>query len=223
VSAETTFDVVGSLSPRDAAAEALSRLLLERLEARVFGGKARDRAVRLEAVFPDWPDAETQLCTPCASIADVTIDADDFDPVDDDASFDDELGLALRVQEQRGEFSVDLWATDREERRAVKAAFLAVFRSGVSRDGLAVIVPLPAEAVPPAFRSEHLRWHVRLTIEEPPRNIESGQGALEDSWRSQARVAWEAELVTAIEATRLEAVIFNVDVTKALTSIANSE
>ena len=209
---DTTFDRVGSLSPRDAAAEALSRLLMARVEARVFGGKAADRAVRLQAVYPDWPDGETRLVTPCASIADVFLDADDWDPVDEDDAYDDELGVAARVQEGSGEFSVDLWATDREERRALKAAFLAAFRMCVSRGGLSTLVPLPDEALPPALRTERPRYHVRLAVAEPPRNVGSGHDALQDAWRCQARVTWEAELVTAADVSRLDAVVFDLDV-----------
>jgi hypothetical protein len=199
----TTIDRVGSLSPRDAAAEALARLLMERLEARVFGGKAPDRAFRLEAVYPDWPDGETRLVTPSASIADVQLGVDDWDVVDVDVGDDD---IAARAQEMSGEFAVDLWATDREERRALKAAFLGVFRSGRSRGGVAVIVPMPDKALAPTLRGRAV-FQVRLAVEEPPRDVGDREGAVQDAWRAQGRVAWEAEMVTIEDAGRIVGVM----------------
>ena len=218
----TTFDRVGSLSPRDAAAEALARLLKERLEARVYGGTAPDRAVKLEAVFSDWPDPR-RLCTPCASIADVVLSDDDANPIDLDEVFDEDAGLAARVSEASGELAVDLWATDREERRALKAAFRALFRMGTSRGGLAVLVPLPVDAIPPALRRKGAEFVVRLSLAEPPRNLGDSEGAIRDEWRAQARVSWDAELVTGADAVRLDAVVFDVDVVPAMRDAMSPE
>jgi hypothetical protein len=199
----TTFELVGSLSPRDAAAEALAVLLRERLEARVYGGSAPDRALKLAAVYSAWPDGETRLVTPSASITDVHVGADDWDPVDVDFGDDD---VAARAQEMSGELAVDLWAADREERRALKAAFLAVFRTGRSRGGLAVVVRMPDEALAPALRGR-AAFHVRLALEEPPRDVGDREGVAQDAWRAQARVGWEAELATAEKAERLRDVV----------------
>jgi hypothetical protein len=105
-----------------------------------------------------------------------------------------------------GELAVDLWATDREERRALKAAFLAVFRTGRSRGGLAVVVRMPDEALAPALRGR-AAFHVRLALEEPPRDVGDREGVAQDAWRAQARVGWEAELATAEKAERLRDVV----------------
>lgn len=199
----TTFELVGSLSPRDAAAEALALLLRERLEARVYGGSAPDRAVKLAAVYSAWPDGETRLVTPSASITDVHLGADDWDPVDVDLSDDD---VAARAQEMSGELAVDLWATDREERRALKAAFLAVFRGSGTRGGIAVVVAMPDEALAPALRGR-AAFYVRLALEEPPRDVGDREGAVQDAWRAQARMGWEAEMVTTENAPRIVDVI----------------
>lgn len=199
----TTFEVVGSLSPRDAAAEALALLLRDRLEARVYGGSAPDRAVKLAAVYSAWPDGETRLVTPSASITDVHLGVDDFDPIDVDVG-DDEV--AARAQEMSGELSVDLWATDREERRALKAAFVAVFRGAEARGGVAVVVAMPEEAVAPKLRGR-AAFQVRLGLEEPPRDVGDREGVAQDAWRAQARVVWEAELVTVEAARRLHGIV----------------
>jgi hypothetical protein len=50
--------------------------------------------------------------------------------------------------------------------------------------------------------------------DEPARDVGDQQGAAQDAWRAQARVAWQAELVTTEQAARLAGVVRSASFTR---------
>lgn len=200
----------GSKGARAAASYVLGRLIEEQLVATIeslpeSGGGPID--VRLKNVFHSFPRTQPRLDKPCASINDA-VDPDIVDDLDDGNIGDEyDTGTSRRLTgvEMTGEFSVDLWCNTDAEREAFQSAFSALFAG----DGF-VVVDTPTEAIPPAFRNRvgKQKLVVRLTLSSPPNDVDDEDAAMREEWRANARVEWDAELLTAADCERLDVISF---------------
>jgi hypothetical protein len=204
---------VGSLDPRDSAARALSdllRMLVFRVSA---NGAGPDRIGKLIEVLPAFPVEAAPRKTPCASITDRgDPEMDDFEPEVDEETFDEDTETALVSQEVSGSFSVDVWATDEPERRALKAAIPVLFRTGDSRGGVSVLVEQDPEALPPAMRVHASRYRVRLTLDSWPQNVDDAISKSESEFRATFTVDWTAVHASVVDVARLDGIMHSGDV-----------
>lgn len=210
----TTAARVGSMSAVDAARTALALVLAAKLEGVVPGdGRAADRPVRLTGVYDRFPTSFDRFRPPCGSILEISSELEDFvDELVEDVA-DNDLEVVPQVQETSGEFSVDLWARDPAERKALKAAFAGVFRLGNggtsdkvvrSVGGASLMIELPNEVLPRSFRNRaKFRMLGRFTVAELPRDLDDPLSAAQQEWRAQARVTWDAEVVSAADAEQM--------------------
>lgn len=202
----------GSLGPRNAAARVLAQLLKRDLIATIeplagSGGEPTD--VSLVEVFDQFPRTQPALQKPCASIEDV--DAvelvDDLDEGYYGEQYDEENGRRLVSAEATGLFQVDLWCNSPPERESFEGAFAAIFEGWGY-----VLVEMPIEALPPAFRGRaDLVPVIRLTIASTPKNVDDDDSAMREEWRSTAQVEWDAELLTAADCERLDVIAITGD------------
>lgn len=230
---ETTADRVGSLAAVDAVRVALARLLVGGLVGRVRG--RRERLVRLNACYENFPVGDDAFDAPCASLSEVDSDLEDFTDLLDDVTFEDDAGElhAIERAEASGELAIDLWGNDPEERKALKAAFPAVF--GLTDPELGIVdsdaargitLELPEDAVPPMFRGRaDFRPVARISIEELPSDVDDSRSSMRSEWRATARVSWEAYVVTAADVERMDVLTQSGEVTEpgALTEAAEAE
>jgi len=231
---ETTADKVGCLSAVDGVRAALARLLAGGLVGQVRG-KGRQRLVPLKACFENFPLADEPFDAPCASLTEVSSELEDFADVLDDVTFEDDAGrlLAIERTEASGELAIDLWANDPEERKALKAAFPAVF--GLTDPGLGIVdsnsargitLELPDEMLPMVFRGRaDFRPVARITIEELPNDVDDSLSSMRSEWRATARVSWEAYVITAADVERMDVLSQSGEVTEpgALTEAEEAE
>lgn len=230
---QTTADKVGCLSAVDAVRTAFARLLVGGLVGRVRG--KRERLVRLVACYENFPVADDPFEAPCASITEVSSDIEDFADLLDGVTFEDDAGdlHAIERAEASGELAIDLWANDPEERKALKAAFPAVF--GLTDPELGIIdsdaargitLELPDDAIPPMFRGRaDFRPVARISLEELPSDVDDSRSSMRSEWRATARVSWEAYVVTAADVERMDVLTQSGEVTEpgALTEAAEAE
>lgn len=213
----TTFEEVGSISGADAVRAQLKKIFLARMVGRVSGGSgAADRAVPLAAAYDVFPTADDKFKVPSISFAEISSEEeDDTDAIDASYTEDnDGEGHAFERSEASGEMQVDIWATDPVERKALKAAFRAVFRKAVRElgivaieRGLSMTIELPCESLPPILRgAAGTRTLAHVSVDEPPHDIDDGGSAMRSEWRATARITWHAQVGHAIDAERMDVV-----------------
>jgi hypothetical protein len=204
------------LSPRDASALALRRVIETRFVARVDGRTAPDRTVRFARVWEQFPTVLDRAVYPVCSIADVgRVTDDDADLGWDDDGYDDDAGRALAGLEVSGSFAVDMWAVDPVERLALKAAFPRLFRAGAADGGpgsRAIWVDYPTEALPRGFEARASSLRIRLSLDESPTDVEEAIAAQESEYRATARVTWDAASLSAERVAQIRHLVQSGDV-----------
>lgn len=221
----TTFDNIGGLSAVDAVREAFSKLLVGGLVGRLRGGdRVPEKQVRLKACYDNFPTGDDRFDPPCAALTEISSELENNSDLLEEVTFEDESGQehAIERAEVSGELSVDLWASNPEERKALKAAFPAVFsitdtELGVveSNSARGITLELSQSAIPPMFRGRaDFRLLARISIEELPRDIDESLAAMRDEWRAQGRVSWESYVATAADVERMNVVTQSGEVTE---------
>lgn len=204
-------DMMGC-APGDLAAQALASLL-EAMEARVPGGMAADRVLKLRKVWAQWPTTYDVRDLPDACVTEATAASDVWQPQVWEAPLDE---LAAELGDHSGELQVDIWATNPVELRALKAAFVAQFGARRLEDegsGESVLLPVPEAELPATLRGR-LSLQVRLTLDGPPRDMVEALGARREELRATARVAWDAQAVRVLEAERVDVIVASGNITE---------
>lgn len=207
----TTRTAAPELAAGDAVRAALRKLLLDQLEGTVPGDdKAADQGVRLKKVYHRFPTAMEGFTPPCASLTELSVVFDDWNPSVDEDVFDDDLEMTTLTAEVGGEIALDLWGQTPAERQALKAALPALFRlelpeAGVraSEGGASLLLELPDGALPASWRGR-VKLVARVALTDPPRDFDDPISAAHDEWRARATVTWDAQTVTVTVAERMD-------------------
>jgi hypothetical protein len=132
---------IGTLDPRNAAAEALSAFLRCATFRRGGGVGVGDKPFALERVFAFWPDAKREIEYPSASITDAAgepYSEHALTPTALEDSWDAyEPGTVLwKTAEAALTFQVDYWCVDDPTREAIAARLPSLFSPDEGRTGL---------------------------------------------------------------------------------------
>lgn len=159
--------------PRNAAAEALKAYL----EAAVFCIPGKDPVrFRLTQVRKEWPEDFAELEYPAAGMTTATIteDAHNFVPTLLEET-KDRFGrgtVLWKTSEQRIEFQVDFWLTNKPERGAILAALPALFAPSEDRYGIMVQGPASYHDLPIRLTlASHERQDSAETVERRDRPL----------------------------------------------------
>lgn len=124
---------VGAVSSSDAARDVVAAYL--RTLEFVIPSNDGPRVLKLNAVFTDWPDPNTPLPYPCASVTlvnELPIDRHNFTPTPIDEPFGTRKpGTALwKLGERIGDLQVDFWTNTVPARDAIDARLPSAFAPG---------------------------------------------------------------------------------------------
>lgn len=190
------LEAIGTLDPRQAAAEILSAFL----RCAVFkrgGGDVADAEFALKRVLPEWPDPKEPMAYPSASIvdnADVPYEEHSLVPtmLEDTRDVFCENTVLWKTGEAVAEFQTDYWTTDKPTREAIAARIPSLFNPSEGRIGVVL-----------AGEPRYFRRTVRATLLDH-RRMDTEKNVFERERRLFTLVRCEIDVVQLRKAVTLQ-------------------